>query len=304
MKKYFFRSFLIVSCLILWFVIADAEKVLILTYSYNRPDFIEWQHKTFEKFLLDDYDFVVFNDASNPELSSQIEAICNQYNISCVRVPQNHVNNTPGARHQDAIKLSLETIGFKYDGLVCMFDGDMFLVQPFSIINFMKDYDLAALPQSRENDVHYLFPGLVFMDMRNLPNKETINWAGGYINGSAADTGGQMHYYLKNNSHIRLHYMNQLLFGRRATDIENAGVVCDECKKNQNLACSHNTEILKKCGLDQYGIKFLQAGPQGGNEFFMDGHFFHYRCASWDFSIDHNQKTSLVSQYMNDLLYS
>ena len=40
-------------------------KVLIYTYAYNRPDFIEIQHKTFQKFLKDDYEFVVFDDGDS-----------------------------------------------------------------------------------------------------------------------------------------------------------------------------------------------------------------------------------------------
>lgn len=55
---------------------AGSEKILILTYSYNRPEFIEWQHKTFEKFLLDDYEMIVFNDADNVVMSSQIKSMC------------------------------------------------------------------------------------------------------------------------------------------------------------------------------------------------------------------------------------
>jgi hypothetical protein len=219
-------------------------------------------------------------------------------------VPQNHQDNSPGARHQYSINYSLTTIGFSYEGIVCIFDGDMFLVKKFSIIDYMKNLDIVALPQSRANDVHYLFPGLVFMDMSKLPNKETMNWNGGYINGSATDTGGQTHYYLKDNPNVRLYNINQLYFAGRADAIENAVLICDECKKTSNLACKHNTEILKKFGLDQYAISFLQEGPKGGNEFLLDGNFYHYRGSSWDFSTNHEQKTFLVRQYINNLLNS
>ena len=182
-----------------------------------------------------------------------------------------------------------------------MLDGDMFLVKPFSIRRFMKDYDIAGFPQNRSNKVCYLFPGLVFLNMASLPNKETMDWSGGYINGDHLDTGGQMHHYLKNNPNIRLFHMNQIHLGRRDKIIEN---VCQKCDKINNLACTHNTKILSSFGLDKHGIKFLQSGPEGGCEFFLDGNFFHYRAASWSFSIDHNKKTLLVSKYMNDILNS
>ena len=44
-------------------VLTTQTKVLIFTYSYNKPEFIELQYKTFKKFLLDDHELIVFNDA-------------------------------------------------------------------------------------------------------------------------------------------------------------------------------------------------------------------------------------------------
>lgn len=65
-------------------------KVLIFTYSYNRPDFIEIQYRTFQNFLEDDYKFVVFNDASNVELETKINLTCKNLNIECIRIPPNN----------------------------------------------------------------------------------------------------------------------------------------------------------------------------------------------------------------------
>lgn len=298
----------------------DAEKVLILTYSCNRPDFIEWQYKTFEKFLLDDYEFVVFNDAQNSGVSSQIEAMCDKYGITCVRVPQNHPDNTPGGRHQDSIRYSLDSRGFKHAGIVCMIDSDMFLVKHFSIVNLMKNYDIAGWGQFRLNEIYYLFPGLVFLDMHRLPNKETMNWAGGNINGLAVDTGGQIHHYLKYNPNVRLYKMDSIIFCANATvaeiaswaplventvwvrAVENNEWINDVGNSNQNIGCIYTSEDLKNYGLDNYAIKFTESGFPGSCQFLLDCNFFHYRAASWDFSIDHSKKTTLVSQYINDIL--
>jgi hypothetical protein len=65
-----------------------SKNVLIMTYSYNRPDFIEIQNKIFKKFLKDDYTFVVFNDASQEEMANQITETCNKLNLPCIRIPQ------------------------------------------------------------------------------------------------------------------------------------------------------------------------------------------------------------------------
>lgn len=79
---------------------------------------------------------------------------------------------------------------------------------------------------------------------------------------------------------------------------------CAKCRRANTLACAHNTEVLSSYGLDHYAIEFLQQGPCGGNEFFIDGNFYHYKGASWDSSVDHYQKTNLVAYYMNAILNS
>ena len=81
MKSKIFLLTLLLSCTI-------TPKVLIFTYAHNRPDFIEIQHKTFEKFLQDDYEFVVWNDANNNNMSKNIENMSKKYNIRCIRIPQ------------------------------------------------------------------------------------------------------------------------------------------------------------------------------------------------------------------------
>ena len=58
------------------FVNVAHAKVLVITHSYNRPDFIEIQHKTLKKSLKDEYEFVVFNDAKYANTRVAIEKTC------------------------------------------------------------------------------------------------------------------------------------------------------------------------------------------------------------------------------------
>ena len=59
------RSFLLISGLMatLCHTAFMCGKVLIFTFAYNHPDFIELQHQLFQKFLKDEYEFVVFDDS-------------------------------------------------------------------------------------------------------------------------------------------------------------------------------------------------------------------------------------------------
>jgi len=144
-----------VSCSFIENLIAS-DKILIITHSYCRPDFIEWQDKTFRKFIKDKYEFVVFNDAAEEGMAQQIDAMCNNLAIQSIRVPQ-EIHTRPylprlphesmqaaNVRHATCVQYSLDVLGFDRDGIVCIIDSDMFFIRPFSISEYMKDAEIAA----------------------------------------------------------------------------------------------------------------------------------------------------------------
>ena len=61
------------------FIYSTESKILIITSAYNRPEFVEVQARTFTKFLRDEYEFVVFNDANSSAVYSQIEQMCDKW---------------------------------------------------------------------------------------------------------------------------------------------------------------------------------------------------------------------------------
>lgn len=80
--------YILITCLILFFLIVKASaQILLFTFAYNLTDFIEIQYKTFRKFLKDDYELIVINDADNPEMVDQILDICNKYDLRCINIP-------------------------------------------------------------------------------------------------------------------------------------------------------------------------------------------------------------------------
>ncbi len=197
-----------------------APEVLIFTYAYNRPDFIEIQYKTFKKFLKDDYEFIVFNDAVDAAMEQNIIAMCTKYGIRCIRIPQSiHAKpylrrwqgenyQDPAVRNSNVVMYSLNEIGFKHDGLVVLLDSDMFLIRNFSIKEYMHTYDLAGLEQPRPG-VIYLWIGLAFLDMRTMPNRHTIDFNCGLVGSQPVDAGGQTYYYLQNNPTAKVRFFEE-----------------------------------------------------------------------------------------------
>src|SRR5271156_2071886 len=80
----------IISCIlfILTVHVNSHAKILIFTYAFNRPEFIEFQHKTFQKFLKDEYEFIIFSDAKTDSQHKEIESVCFKYDLKCIRIPQ------------------------------------------------------------------------------------------------------------------------------------------------------------------------------------------------------------------------
>ena len=210
MKQYIFSLLIVLTGL------THAEPVLIFTYSYNRPDFIEIQYKTFKKFLKDDYEFIVFNDARESTMEERINAMCRKYGIHCIRIPQSIHNkpylqrwpgesfNAPAVRNSNVVMYSLDQVGFVHKGIVALLDSDMFLIKDFSIKEeYMKNYNLAGLEQQR-GTISYLWIGLAFLDMNTMPNHRSINFNCGRVGNTPVDAGGQTYNYLHDNPDVKI----------------------------------------------------------------------------------------------------
>ncbi len=281
-----------------------SAKIIIFTYSYNRPDFIEIQFKTFKKFLKDDYEFIIINDAPEPGMAQDINDICQAYNLKCITVPQeihdrpylHRLNRgpyfiidsqSPCVRNCNVVQYSLDQIGFHHNDIVALFDSDLFLIREFSITDYLKDYDLAGFNRAIEytyprNTRDFLWIGLIFLDIPRMQNKMAFNVNCGVIYGIGADSGGYTNYYL---SQGKVKYLNRIRIDP---------FICEKCTAEKNYRCYHNTEVLKKNGFAKNDIQLIQNTPidwgsgskelgmhQGRNlEFFLNNTFVHYRGAS------------------------
>lgn len=328
---------ILLICLI--FCKIDA-KILIFTHAYNRPNFIEMQYKTFKKFLLDDYEFIVWSDANNESMQQQIEAMCNKYSIRCIPIPQKIHDmpylkrplsgglteyHHPSNRNCNVVQYSLDTLGFNHDDIVVSIDSDMFLIKRFSIKTYLNGYDLAgaALWCYQQWGTHicsdhpqvepfrYLWIGLVFLNMKTMPNKETINFnCGNLYNNIQVDAGGFTHCYLRDNKDAKLKN-----FYRRSLEPEKNKLpflICKTCamKKKPAPPCIHNTETLKKVGFEEKAIEMVQSlkllGGRGRSiEFLVNGAFLHYRGGTNYNNMPqeyHKRKTKLLTNFIESIL--
>ncbi len=303
--KYFSLLFIIMPLHLL------AAKVLIITHSYNRPDFIEMQHKTFKKFLKDDYEFVVFSDARDQHMSNKIADMCAQHDIRCVRVPQEiHTRpylprlprdplHRPNIRHANCVQYSLDTLGFDHDGIVFFIDSDMFLIRPFGVSDHMADKDISAFMKGSSNRVSYLCPNLCFLYMNKLPDKRSLNFNCGIANGASVDSGGWTYFYLSKHRELTVTNINslwsyQLFLGNTDINRPADNSVSDDVKIATYI----------KHGFTEKEIKFLLKKPDTF-EFYLDKNFLHYHGGTNHNNQSHSyhaNKTRIFNELIDDIL--
>jgi hypothetical protein len=190
-------------------------KTLVFTTGFNRPDFIELQYRLLDKFLEDDYEYTVVNDANMPATKLSIEDTCLRLNIACINVPQeihtlpylprNPGDNysAPNVRHCNAVQWAWDNYFSKYDGPVMVIDSDMFPIRRFSVQNLLRDHHFAAVSWGTDDIVNgqpysYLWLGLILFNNEILPERETLCFNCGKLPNTNAicDSGGWTNLYL------------------------------------------------------------------------------------------------------------
>jgi hypothetical protein len=284
-----------------------SAKILILTHSFNKPEFIPWQYHTFKKFLKDDYEFVVFNDAPNRKLNQQIHETCSHLGVSCIDVPQaihqppfylqrDPHTGGPSAECAETIQYMLDMKGFDYPGIAVIIDSDMFLIRPFSIVDYLQNYDVGApvnpqvrlsyLHNGKDEKIAHFLPNLMFFNMLTLPDKTTLNFNLGCIDGVHTDTGGFTHYYIKEHPNLRWKDNNMKNTALNKAELE---------EKEEHINYIKNHKRLLK----------LTTEMPFDFEFYIDYAFLHFKAGSnWN-KLDgnkFNKKTSMAYEILNELL--
>ena len=302
------------------------SKVLIFTYAYNRPDFIILQNKTFEKFLQDDYEFLVFNDATNPDNYREIKDTCKSLNVTCIDIPQEIHDrpylhrptesqyapyHQPSVRNSNVVQYSLDTIGFDHNDIVLLIDSDMFLIKPFSAKKFMNGYDLAGFYKQKgeftgiDLPFSYLWIGLIFLNSSSLPHKTALNFNCGVIDDVFVDAGGYSYLFLEHVKTARIQSIDRICL---------RDVLCTNCLTTKSVHCNHNTKLLQQLGFNDNLITFIQKMPMlhGNNihrnaEFLLENTFLHYRAGTNYNNAPKNynaNKTTFFNECINKLLNS
>jgi len=164
-------------------------KTKIFLATYNRPDLLEKQLLSLEKYFTGEYVPIVIHDSRSGEYCEEFDEICAKKNVE-IHHRLSSVGKTPSQYHAESIQWAYDNIALKdYDDQLAMFlDHDMFLIEEFNIDAYMSGYSAAGCLQKRDN-VEYLWPGLTILRMDSVADIEFTFNPGVYY-GQVLDTGG------------------------------------------------------------------------------------------------------------------
>lgn len=192
--------------------------VYIIVAAHNKPEFIELQYRTFKKFLVDEYKYVIFNDASDSKIFKDINEICRKLEIQCYTIPKDlhkgnlwtkdylKLNYSASFNHGEVIRYAFDKIGFAHNDIVVLMDSDCFLIHEFSIKEYLGDYAIAGRKLYKEK-VHPA-ADLIFFNMPILPRPQSMIFEAGMLGYKVYDTCYFLEFYLKAFPEVKVKYMS------------------------------------------------------------------------------------------------
>jgi len=205
-------------------------KLRLYTIADKRPDFLRLQFESLEKYLLDDFELIVINNAverGSRERHREISSLCKVLGVREVRIGRFPVRSVAGlppmtltreyrnpsfAAAYPLKRIWKRMISENRDGAFVFFDSDMFLIRKISILAEFGDGDAALIPQfrglkngGRDAKVHYFSPAFGLYFPAKIPKLRSWLWDPSfsrrtYINGEVVDVGGRVHHWLRKNS--------------------------------------------------------------------------------------------------------
>lgn len=289
-------------------------KVRFLTFHYNKPELISLQHQAFKKFIQDDYELIVFNDAKTSDMEALIKAECEKCGIRCVRYEQEWHGSNPltdqvlkwqqdpavvrlpyffafsreeiaqqaSVRHCHVIQYALEQFGYDHDDIVAIVDGDLLPIRPVSIKQLMQGTSIVATMKP-EVDVPYFWVTFIAMDMPNLPNKRELTLSLDCINGVMHDSGAHSYFYIKSHPEVKYKGFPVLI------SYEVKGL---------------STAILKKYGFNEEECELIHAVAESGEDidFQIEGRFLHFRGSHNEWRMQ--RKQAIITDFLLKMLQS
>jgi hypothetical protein len=201
------------------------QKIQIITTVSAWPEALEYQSKLLKKYCEDDFEFIAVIDTDpRPHFSNLWTR--NARN-KAIKIAQNYCDDViefPHHLHKSRLILFPETMEFQKNKAslrtadACQFawqylkkrnskralliDSDMFPIDRFNFKSMVKEKNVGAIYQIRENasnKIEYFWNGLLAADFGAEPSLLDISFDAGVYNEFRTDTGGATYKWVLNN---------------------------------------------------------------------------------------------------------
>jgi len=178
------------------------KKVKVYSIHSNRPDFIEWQAKSFQKWMKTPFELIIVNNADAPEQRQAIDTEATKQSLQVINTRS--TRDLPGFKHADALKQTWTHVIKDRENFAMFVDGDVFMIGAFDVEEYLAGAAMAGSKQQRDLKWHWLTPVVMVFDMEKIPEPETIDWEGGAApDGTRMDVAGNLFYYLEAHPEIK-----------------------------------------------------------------------------------------------------
>jgi len=173
-------------------------KISFFSFACNTNFPLDIMYRQFQKYMKEDFEFTLFNDAYIPQMEKDINTICEFNKIPCVRVPQSvHKVQNPSVSYAETLNWAVWEYAVKNNcEIVVLMHSDVFPICDVNVSDILGDAIVASTPEFRivnGKGVNYFYPALTAINMIKLTNPKELN----FLPCPGLDTGGRTQEFIK-----------------------------------------------------------------------------------------------------------
>ena len=179
-------------------------KISIFSFAVNDLFPLDIVHRQFTKYIEEDFDFILFNDAFDSQMEQNINTIAQYNKINYVRVPQNiHSSRNPSIEYANTLNWAVQDYAINNGcDIIVLMHCDVFPIYKTSILNIIEDNIVASTIESKvlaDETIHYFYPAFTIINMKLLKNANELDFG----LEAGLDCGGKTKEFIKNNKLVK-----------------------------------------------------------------------------------------------------
>lgn len=157
-------------------------RISIFSFAVNDKFPLDIMHRQFKKYMKEDFDFVLFNDAYDPKMEIAINTVASYNNIPCVRVPQRiHGVQNPSECYASTLNWAVQEYAVANNcEIIVLMHSDVFPICDVTISNIIGNNIVASTPEFRllnGKGINYFYPAFTIVNMKLLKNTNDLDFS-------------------------------------------------------------------------------------------------------------------------------